>query len=60
MSNWFGLFLLLALLGVIIVLIGENRHPVKTLAWIMVLVFLPVAGLVPEEQHPKHRPRRAP
>lgn len=46
MSNWFGLFLLLALLGVIIVLIGENRHPVKTLAWIMVLVFLPVAGLV--------------
>ena len=46
MNNWFGLFLLLALVGVIIVLIGENRHPIKTLAWIMVLVFLPVVGLV--------------
>ncbi len=32
--------------GTIIVVILDNRNPVKTLAWIMVLVFLPIIGLV--------------
>ena len=30
----------------IIVVITENRNPVKTLAWVMVLVFLPIVGFV--------------
>ena len=30
----------------IIVVITENRNPVKTLAWVMVLVFLPIIGFV--------------
>lgn len=30
----------------IVVVITENRNPVKTLAWVMVLVFLPIVGFV--------------
>lgn len=32
--------------GIIITILSENRHPSKSLAYILVLVFLPVAGLV--------------
>ena len=32
--------------GTIFVVITENRNPVKTLAWVMVLVFLPIIGFV--------------
>ena len=38
---YFGL-----VLGTILVIVLENRNPVKTLAWILVLLFLPVVGLV--------------
>ena len=34
------------LVSVIVILIAQNRHPVKTLAWILLLFFLPVVGLV--------------
>lgn len=37
---------LTAIVGTVIVVILDNRHPVKTLAWIMVLLFLPFVGLV--------------
>ena len=36
---------LITALGVIIVIISENRNPIKTISWIMVLVFLPIVGL---------------
>ncbi|WP_321333165.1 cardiolipin synthase [uncultured Bacteroides sp.] len=35
-----------AVVGTIIVLILDNRNPVKTMAWILILMFLPVVGLV--------------
>lgn len=35
-----------AIIGTIIVIILDNRNPVKTMAWILVLMFLPVVGLV--------------
>lgn len=35
-----------AVIGTIAVIILDNRNPVKTLAWILVLMFLPVIGLV--------------
>lgn len=38
---YFGL-----VLGTIVVIVLDNRNPVKTMAWILVLVFLPVVGLV--------------
>lgn len=35
-----------AIIGTIVVIVLDNRNPVKTLAWILVLMFLPVVGLV--------------
>ena len=34
------------ILGIILVIITENRNPLKTLPWIIVLVLAPVVGLV--------------
>ena len=46
MNIWLGIFFLIILISTIVVLIAENRHPVRTLAWLLVLIFLPVVGLV--------------
>ena len=35
-----------AIIGTIIVIVLDNRNPVKTMAWILVLTFLPFIGLV--------------
>lgn len=35
-----------AVIGTIVIVILDNRNPVKTMAWILVLMFLPLAGLV--------------
>lgn len=37
---------LITVIGVITVIISENRNPIKTITWIMVLVFLPIIGFV--------------
>ncbi len=36
----------ITVLGTILIIITENRNPVKSLAWVLVLTFLPVAGLI--------------
>lgn len=36
----------LTIISVVIVVISENRNPIKTLSWVMVLVFLPFVGLI--------------
>lgn len=36
----------ITILGIILVIITENRNPLKTLPWIIVLVLAPVVGLV--------------
>ncbi|MCD8030808.1 MAG: cardiolipin synthase [Bacteroides sp.] len=38
---YFGL-----VIGTIVVVILDNRNPVKTMAWILVLMFLPIVGLI--------------
>lgn len=47
-NTWLALVLetlfVIIWVGTIFVVITENRNPVKTLAWVMVLVFLPVVG----------------
>ena len=45
---WWILNLLYALtiLGVVAVVVGENRNPVKSLAWVTVLLVVPLVGLV--------------
>lgn len=35
-----------AIIGTIVVIILDNRNPVKTMAWILVLMFLPIVGLI--------------
>ena len=37
---------LLAVVATIVVVVMDNRNPFKTLAWVLVLVFLPVIGLI--------------
>jgi len=45
MRLWLQIILVIALASLIVVLISQNRHPVRTLAWILVLCLLPVVGL---------------
>lgn len=49
-STWinYALFALyiLTILSCIAVILSENRNPIKSLAWVTVLIFLPVAGLI--------------
>ena len=35
-----------AIIGTIIIVVLDNRNPVKTMAWILILMFLPIVGLV--------------
>lgn len=44
-STAFDWLLLVTIIGAIIIIILDNRNPVKSLAWILVLVFLPFVGL---------------
>ena len=46
MSLFLSVLLVMALVGVLIYIIAENQHPTQTLAWVLVIIFLPVAGLV--------------
>lgn len=41
-----SLCLLLTVVATIVVVIMDNRNPVKTLSWVLVLTFLPVVGLI--------------
>lgn len=45
--NWIILSIyLLTLVGATIAVLLDNRQPAKTVAWVMVLIFLPVLGLI--------------
>ena len=44
--NTVVLLYVVIIVGTIMVVILENRNPVKTLAWILVLMFLPIVGLI--------------
>src|SRR4051812_7488092 len=44
--NWYWIPLTLMYAGVIITILSENRNPSKSLAYILVIVFLPVIGLL--------------
>ena len=34
-----------AIIGTIVIIILDNRNPVKTMAWILILLFLPIVGV---------------
>lgn len=41
----YGIYLI-TILGTILVVISENRNPIRTLAWVLVLIFLPALGVI--------------
>jgi cardiolipin synthase A/B len=45
-GRWYWIPMLLVYAGVIITILSENRNPGKSLAYILVIVFLPVVGLL--------------
>lgn len=56
-SFWFYLLLSLFVVNAVAVIVMENRRPVETIAWLLVLVCFPVFGLVVYFVF-GHRPRR--
>ncbi|MEN9918104.1 MAG: cardiolipin synthase [Bacteroidota bacterium] len=42
----FQLLYVLTAMGVVIVVISENRNPLKTISWVLVLLLLPLVGLI--------------
>lgn len=50
MQMWFYTILIvvygITIVSCIVVVLSENRNPIKSLAWVTVLIFLPLAGLV--------------
>ncbi len=42
----FKLLYFIIVIGTITIILLDNRNPLKTIAWILVLTFLPVAGLI--------------
>lgn len=46
LSSILALLYGLSILGVIIVIISENRNPLKSLPWLIVLLFAPIVGVV--------------
>jgi cardiolipin synthase len=40
------LIYVLLIAGTVIVVISENRNPIKTISWLLVLIFVPIAGLI--------------
>lgn len=45
-KEWYWIPMLILYVGVIITILSENRSPSKSLAYMLVLVFLPVIGLI--------------
>lgn len=45
-SETFYFFYIIILIGTILIVISENRNPLKTMSWLMILFFLPVLGLI--------------
>ena len=49
-SSWVNWLILAAyvitIVACIVVVLRENRNPIRSLAWVIALIFLPVAGLV--------------
>lgn len=45
-KQWYWIPLTLLYIMVIITILIENRNPTKTIAWILVIIFLPVIGIV--------------
>ena len=46
LKNVFAVLYLITVFSICLMIVFENRNPVKTLAWLLVILFVPVAGLI--------------
>jgi len=46
LKSVFAVLYLITVFSICLMIVFENRNPVKTLAWLLVILFVPVAGLV--------------
>lgn len=46
MKVFWGSVYILTILGAVLIVISANKNPVKTISWILVLIFLPILGLI--------------
>jgi len=44
--NIIEILYLLTVVSIVVVVISENRNPIKSVAWILAVLFLPVAGII--------------
>ena len=42
----FEILYLLTVVSIVVVVITENRNPIKTVAWVLAVLFLPVIGII--------------
>lgn len=42
----FYIIYIVLIVGTILIVLTENRNPIKTIAWLLVLLFLPIGGLI--------------
>lgn len=46
LNAWLNILFLIILVSIILMEVSENGHPIRTLTWILLLIFLPVIGLI--------------
>jgi len=44
--NVFALLYVITVVSICLMIVFENRNPVKTLSWLLVILFVPIAGLI--------------
>ena len=42
----FWIIYIITIIGVILIVLSENRNPLKSISWILVLMFFPIGGLL--------------
>ena len=49
-NSWISLIILIAysatIISMVVVVLSENRNPIRSMAWVLALLFLPVVGPV--------------
>jgi len=46
LKNVFAVLYLITVFSICLMIVLENRNPVKTLSWVLVILFIPVAGVI--------------
>ncbi|MCR5071134.1 MAG: cardiolipin synthase [Bacteroidales bacterium] len=46
MASWLNILFLVILISIILMEVAENGHPIRTITWILLLIFLPIIGLI--------------